>query len=356
MLRAETVKGSLMELAPATSLVITAHQEGPMLDACLASAARLQPAPLEVIVAVDGNARAVTAAVCKSGFRLVSLDPAAGVSAARNAGAQAARGDILIFVDSDIEMPPDFLISAGRAFARHPEASAIFGSYDDAPAAAGLVSRYRNLLHHYTHQHGRVHANTFWAGCGAIRSDAFRLVGGFNDAYAIPCVEDIELGYRLGRAAQPIRLAPDWQVKHLKAWQFRDLVLTDFLRRALPWSMLLRRERRIDNDLNLNWTSRLSAGLVCLALLALVVGLRWPAGLAVMAAALALATALNLPFYRFLASKQGAAFAILSIPLHWLYFLVGAAGFMAGMALGGKNGGSPHPARQGGGTYVGRAR
>jgi len=37
------------------SLVITAHRGGQMLDACLDSAAALEPAPREVIVAIDGD-------------------------------------------------------------------------------------------------------------------------------------------------------------------------------------------------------------------------------------------------------------------------------------------------------------
>ena len=45
----------------------------------------------------------------------------------------------------------------------------LFGSYDDDPPAPGLVSRYKNLLHHHVHQNGRPDASTFWAGCGAIR-------------------------------------------------------------------------------------------------------------------------------------------------------------------------------------------
>lgn len=324
------------------SLVITAHRSGPMLDACLASARRLNPAPKEVIVAVDGSAPEVLAAVMKCGFRLVGLPTAPGVSAARNRGAQAASGDYLIFVDSDVEMPRNFLAGAANAFARHPEAAAVIGSYDDAPECPGLVSRYRNLLHHYTHQLGARQANTFWAACGAIRRVVFTSVGGFDEAYVLPSVEDIDLGYRLRQAGHAIRLAPEWQVKHLKTWRLRDLFLTDFMCRALPWSMLLRREGRMDNDLNISWMSRVSAGLVLIAALALLAGLFHPVGFVLSVAALAAATALNWNFYRFLASRAGVAFAALSMPLHWIYFLVGASGFAVGMVLSASRQNSSH--------------
>ncbi len=59
---------------------------------------------------------------------------------------------------------------------RDPALTALFGSYDDAPAAPGLVSQYRNLLHHFVHQQGVFRdeirpAHTFWTGCGMIRRE-----------------------------------------------------------------------------------------------------------------------------------------------------------------------------------------
>ncbi len=56
-------------------------------------------------------------------------------------------------------------------FEADPGLAALFGSYDDSPAAPGLVSQYRNLLHHFVHQQGAFlddtrPAHTFWTGCG----------------------------------------------------------------------------------------------------------------------------------------------------------------------------------------------
>ena len=58
---------------------------------------------------------------------------------------------------------------------RGPALTAVMGSYDDTPSEPGLVSQYRNLLHHFVHQVGREKASTFWAGCGAVRRGAFQL-------------------------------------------------------------------------------------------------------------------------------------------------------------------------------------
>ncbi len=312
------------------SLLLTAHRGGPMLDACLDSAATLDPAPREVIVTIDGADASVIEAVNLRSFWVVSSPESPGVSAARNAGVASATGGIIVLADSDVLLPKDHIACLAHAFNEHPDAAAIIGSYDDKPAANGIVSRYRNLLHHYTHQHGSRDAQTFWAGCGAIRRDAFQAVGGFDESYRLPSVEDIELGYRLRKAGHRIRLVPDWQVKHLKKWRLRDLIFTDIGRRAIPWTKLLRREKRLDNDLNLDHSSRLSAGLTCLGVCFLLLGFAWRPPLFLGALLLALATALNWNFYRFLARTGGWPFAIASIPLHWLYYLGATTGFALG--------------------------
>ena len=312
------------------SLVITAHRAGPMLDACLDSAAKLEPAPREVIIAIDGNDSAVRAAAEARGFRIVRHPSAPGVSAARNSGAKSATGDIVVFADSDVLLPKDHIARLVQAFADHPEASGVFGSYDNQPAAQSLVSRYRNLLHHYTHQHASREARTFWAGGGAIRREAFDAVGGFDENYRLPSVEDIELGYRLRKAGHRIRLVPSWQVKHLKKWTFGDLIFTDIGRRAIPWTRLLRREGRLDNDLNIDHRARMSGVLVGAGFATLIAGTFWHPALFFGALLLALATALNRTFYRFLAHRGGWPFAIASIPLHWLYYLGASSGFVLG--------------------------
>ena len=81
---------------------------------------------------------------------------------------------------------------------RYPEIAAVFGSYDDEPAEVNFISQYRNMFHHFHHQHSDMEAFTFWAGCGAIKKSIFDEIGGFDQKrYTKPSIEDIELGYRI---------------------------------------------------------------------------------------------------------------------------------------------------------------
>ena len=96
---------------------------------------------------------------------------------ARNLGASRAEGSVLLFVDADVEVRADAVARIRSRFEADPGLTALFGSYDDSPSAPGVVSGFRNLLHHHVHQNAPGLATTFWTGLGAVRKDAFESVG-----------------------------------------------------------------------------------------------------------------------------------------------------------------------------------
>src|SRR5439155_18197341 len=112
---------------------------------------------------------------------------------ARNLAAGEARGAVLFFVDADVRLAPDAVARVQTEFQSDPGLAALFGSYDQLPAAPNFISQYKNLLHHFVHQDSADEGTSFWAGCGAIRRDIFASLGGFNTGYRRPSIEDIEL-------------------------------------------------------------------------------------------------------------------------------------------------------------------
>jgi hypothetical protein len=182
-------------------------------------------------------------------------------------------------------------------------------------------------LHHYVHQQGHEDASTFWTGCGAIRADAFRALGGFDAVYHIPSMEDIELGYRLRASGRRIRLVKSLQVKHLKHWTAGSLLRADFVARALPWSQLILSSGVLIDDLNVTVRSRFCAALVYGLLLTLGLAVRWPVLLWLTVLQAAALLVLNADLYRFFLRKRGLLFTLAVIPWHWFYYFYGALAF-----------------------------
>ena len=94
------------------------------------------------------------------GALVLSTEGRCGPARARNIGAGVAKGEILLFIDSDVCVHPETLSQVSAEFISHPEIDALMGSYDPQPSAPNFMSQYRNLMHHYVHQIGKHEATS----------------------------------------------------------------------------------------------------------------------------------------------------------------------------------------------------
>lgn len=295
--------------APTLAVVVPATDDPPTLERCLAALQAGDRRPDELVVQREPGR--------------------SGPAAARNLGSERTTAEVLVFVDSDVEVSAGALTRIERHFRDDLDLAAVFGAYDDDPAAPGVVSRYRNLLHHHVHAEAAGEAETFWAGLGAVRRDAFEAAGGFDaDRYPQASVEDIELGMRLRRNGARILLDPRIRGRHLKRWTLASMVGTDFARRGIPWARLLLRERSSSTALNLGWRQRLGA----VTSVALLVSLlrRCPRAAA---AALLANVALDRHLYALLARRGGPRLLFAGVGLHQLHQLTAAASVPVAVAL-----------------------
>jgi GT2 family glycosyltransferase len=233
-----------------------------------------------------------------------------------------------VFVDADVCVHPDALRRVHETLERETDVSAVFGAYDAAPTAGGLVSQYRNLLHRYVHQREAGDAVTFWAGFGAIRAAAFARCGGFDETeYVKASVEDIDLGYRLSALGHRIVLRPEIQGRHMKRWTLGSMIHTDVQRRGIPWvRLLLRRKMRPAATLNIRRSGQISTLLVVVGCLAVGKWL-WSGGMvpALVASTVVIAIlAIDGPLLAWFARQRGWWFALRAIPLRFLYHALNA--------------------------------
>ncbi|MBI4454498.1 MAG: glycosyltransferase family 2 protein [Acidobacteria bacterium] len=315
---------------PTLSVVVPVHNGSRTIERCLR--ALVSSPDFETIVVNDGSTDNTSALIDRFPVRKLENLTAAGPARARNLGASVASGDILVFIDADVEVHADTLIRIAQVFADRPELHAIIGSYDDAPEERSTISLFKNLLHHYVHQHAWQRATTFWGGCGAVRRETFLQLGGMNELFPRPSVEDIEFGYRLYQSGLLCEMRREIQAKHLKKWTFRGLIETDLICRAIPWTELMFEMRMFPADLNFTHGHRISSFLVFAILGTLSLSLFLKSALAIGLLLMLGFVALNQDFYRFLAKRGGSKFLYTAVPFHFLYCGYSALGFGCGIA------------------------
>jgi GT2 family glycosyltransferase len=318
------------------TVVIPFHRNLAQLERCLdavrASAAGVTE-PVEVVVVADGAMDDCTDLVHRHDARMLSRPRPGGPGVARNHGARSARGEIVVFVDSDVVLHVDALPRLRAGFEAMPDVAAIFGAYDEQPADAGFVSQAKNLTHAFVHQTSGRDATTFWGGLGAVRMQAWRAVGGFSEAFPRPSVEDIEFGYRLSARGFRIRLDPGIRGTHLKRWSAGSALLSDLRDRGIPWTRLLYRYRALRSDLNLTWTGRACTLLAWLAILGLAFSWWFPILLLAAASAIGLLGWVERSHYRWLADRRGANFAARWFPLRAVHHAMNGVSLVIGTVL-----------------------
>ena len=254
--------------------------------------------------------------------------PKAGPAVCRNFGAAIASGKYLAFVDSDVVISPDtFQFAINRL--ENSEEHGLIGSYDAIPKEQNYVSKFRNLLHHFHHQKNNGQTGVFWGAFSIIEKSAFLEVGGFDESFKTPSIEDVELGLRLSNNGFVVRVHADIQVKHLKKWTLFNWMRTDIFLRAKPWTLLiLTAGMDASKQLNTNKQEKISALFVLMNFTILLASLQFPFLGCFIPFSIIGFFWTQRDFYNFLSSHF--KFLPFTFILHHLYFLFA----FIGLALG----------------------
>jgi O-antigen/teichoic acid export membrane protein len=169
---------------PLFSVVIAAYQAAEFVGNAIESALEQDPPPLEVIVSDDGSTDDLAAAVARFGdaVRLIRIEHG-GEAAAKNAGAAAARGEFLSFLDADDRYLPGRFAAIAGVIAREP-------AVDLVTTDANLVYEGRTVgraygdsfLFVFDDQREAILRHNFILGNAAIRRSRFEELGGFDPA------------------------------------------------------------------------------------------------------------------------------------------------------------------------------
>jgi len=227
------------------SVVIPNHNGAATLGEVLRAVRAAAPVGTEVIVADDASSDGSEALAGEFGAGLVRSPVCRGAAPTRNLGAAAASGEILVFLDSDVVVPPGtFEILEGRF--RDPEVAGVIGLLKPVTRFGNLCSQYKNYYMHYTYLKLPERVSVFYTSLAAVRVSVFRELGGFDEAYRSATIEDLEFGIRLSRAGRVLLIDKRLQVDHIRRYGLKSLLLTAFRRASGATKIALR--RRLDGD------------------------------------------------------------------------------------------------------------
>jgi GT2 family glycosyltransferase len=195
------------------SVIVPAYNAAATLDRCLAALGEQTRPPDEVIVVDDGSTDDSADIARHYGVRVL-CQVNAGPAAARNAGARAACGDLLLFTDADCAPAPDWLEHMVAPFADPAVVGAkgVYGTTQKELVARFVQFEYEDK---YDRMRGQECIDFIDTYSAAYRRDAFLSVGGFDESFAF--LEDQELSFRMAKSGHRFVFVPGAVVHHRHA-------------------------------------------------------------------------------------------------------------------------------------------
>lgn len=323
---------------PRVSVVVPAYNAALTLPLCLAAldAQDFPSISYEVIVVDDGSTDD-TALVARAAGVPVITQAHAGPAAARNRGAAAARGELLLFTDADCAPVPGWISALVAAFA-DPLVAGAKGAY--LTGQRGVVPRFTQLEYQerYDRMAGTETIDFVDTYSAAYRRGIFLANGGFDTIFPTASVEDQEFSFRLAEKGYRLVFVPAAQVYHR-----HNPILYAYARRKFRigyWRALLAHWHpgRMVKDSHTPETLKLQIALVAAMLgtvaigtvASLFVGSFWWPGFAACAFAVVIFLLTAVPFLN-KAWRRDRGVMLPAVGLLWVRALALGTGFAGGL-------------------------
>jgi GT2 family glycosyltransferase len=221
------------------SVIIPAYNEEKYIISCLQAIFSQKEAPDFEVIVVDNKSRDRTAEIVKTRFPQVRLveEPQRMVTIVRNRGAKEASGDILLFLDADVIMPSSHLREVKDHLDKDEKIVAVSGPYRyfDGSFYIGVIAFI--CYQAFVFPAEIIFNRLLGLGCSinagnvAIRSHAFKKIGGFNEKIVF-YGDEADIGKRL-KGLGKVRFFYDLGVKSSARRLKKEGAVKSYLRYAL---------------------------------------------------------------------------------------------------------------------------
>ncbi len=207
---------------------------------------------LEIIIVNDCSNDSTIGKVAKwqSGrflhLKMISLGKNQGPAAARNIGVKYAKGEVVLFLDSDVLVYSKTISEIVNAFKTDPDLHALTGVWDKKQKGNRFFPKFKALRdwsYWINERDPRNYYYLFSTRVAAIRKELFKRLGGFDVTYKAALVEDMELTYRIVR-----RYAVVFNPKVIVHHEFEDFltIAKKYFLRSFYWSRIYRERKKFD--------------------------------------------------------------------------------------------------------------
>ena len=240
-------------MKPFFSIIIPYHNSASTIRTLIDSIYRSKKRPkVEVIIVDDASTVPLTVSALKRSqvnalsIHIVRFLRNKGPAIARNRGVDIAQGEYVVFLDGDVKLFPDALHNLWKLYTDDADIHAVTGVWSRKQKSTAFFPNFKALRDwsYWTNERQSGHYYyLFSTRIASIRKSIFLRLGGFDESYAGPLIEDIAFTYKIATRYAVI-FAPNVRVYH-EFEQFWPIAKKYFLR-AYYWTLLFEQRKKFD--------------------------------------------------------------------------------------------------------------
>ncbi|MHB9111514.1 MAG: glycosyltransferase family 2 protein [Thermoleophilia bacterium] len=212
------------------SVVIPNYERGEEVLECINSIRKSSLLPQEIVVVDDCSTDNSVEILKSNNVKVIEHIENRGPATARNTGAKNSKGEIIVFIDSDVVIHNDTIQKCVELFQRDETISVIVGLPDKTNKYQGIVTAHFLMRMYFRLFEFSDNISYTNGTMTAVRRNIFDKIGGYNEKLRTPGIEDAEFGLDVYRNNEKIYLDKTNLVTHNKEIDFWGLIKSDMAR------------------------------------------------------------------------------------------------------------------------------